>query len=214
MRFLSISILLLLGLGFTSAAQAQSKRLDFAGFSSKRYTEHDALIERLVQQFNRDKAGWAGATTQQVRQIPDLAPAVIKSLFLQESGGSLPGDLAAWRKDPGQVNLPGNWSKYKADLGLKEPKKPNTGTLEGNAKAAIMLLVRKGFGKSGRAPSARPTATFDGWRVALERYNGRSVVTDNGKPYQVNYAQRILDRATKRSEAAPIPLPKPLKKAG
>ena len=43
------------------------------------------------------KAGWAGATTQQVRQIPDLAPAVIKSLFLQESGGSLPGDLAAWR---------------------------------------------------------------------------------------------------------------------
>ena len=221
MGLLRALTLLLFALALGSAAEAslqssrqaqppkRSKELSFKGFSKARFAEHDALIQRLVAQFNKDKAGWTGASASQARQIADLKPAVIKALFLQESGGGLPGDLAAWRKDPGQVNLPGNWSKYKADLGLKEPKVPNTGTLEGNVKAAIQLLVRKGFGKSGRAPSARPTATFDGWRTALERYNGRSVITTNGKSYQVNYAERILERASRPSEAAPIPLPKP-----
>ena len=207
--FRSIFAVLLLAILGASAVQAQSTELQFKGFGGERYAQHDALLRRLTSEFNRNKASWTGASAEQAQQIPNLNPALIKALLVQESGGGKAGDLAAWVKDPGQVNLPGNWSKYKADLGLKEPLKPNTGSLEGNVKATIRFLTRKGFGRSGRAPKERAGATFDGWRVALERYNGRSLLTENGKPYSTNYAERILQRARHPERHAPVSLPKP-----
>lgn len=191
-------------------AAAQSKALTFRGFDKPRYSQHDALIERLVGEFNRDKAGWTGATAEQARGIGDLKPALIKALLIQESGGGKAGDLAAWATDPGMINLPGNWDESKADLGLKRSDKPNSGTLEGNLKATIRFLARKGFGRSGRAPKGRKGAFFDGWKVALQRYNGRTLMTKNGKRFQVNYAETISKRATQRDLHVPIPLPKPV----
>jgi len=74
-------------------------------------------------------------------------------------------------------------------LGLTAPVKRNEGTLDQNLKTAIIWLARKGFGKSGQPPQNRQNAIFDGWQKALERYNGRTVKTTNGKAYSVNYAQ-------------------------
>lgn len=209
-RLLTLCLLALVAASAAPMAAAQSSALTFKGFERARYAEHDALIERLVGEFNRNKAAWTGATEEQADGIDRLHPAVIKALLIQESGGGKKGDLAAWAKDPGMINLPGNWDESKADLGLKKPVKPNSGTLEGNLKATIRFLARKGFGRSGQAPKGRKQAFFDGWKVALQRYNGRTVRTANGKTFQVNYSETILKRATDRDEHVPIPLPKPV----
>ena len=138
-----------------------------------------------------------------------MDPALIKSWLIQESGGNDKRSVAAWATDPSQVNVPGDWNKHKNSLGLKEPKKRNEGALKGNLKASIIYLARKGFGKSGQPPKNRPEGIFDGWQIALERYNGRSVTTENDKKYRENYAQRIKDRAKTPETKYKIELPKP-----
>ena len=57
------------------------------------------------------------------------------------------------------------------------------------------MLARKGFGKSGQAPSKRSDGIFDGWKVALQRYNGRTDAGSNGKKYSENYAEAIWKRS-------------------
>lgn len=179
------------------------------GFTSPRYQDHDALITRLVSEFNKNKAKFIGATAAQAATIPDLPELLVKSWIIQETGGNDARSLAAWKVDPAQVNVPGDWSSYKQSTGLSAPAKRNEGTVDLNLKAAIIWLARKGFGKSGQPPVNRPSATFDGWQKALERYNGRSVVTTNSKAYSVNYAQRILDRVNNPTTHHFIQLPKP-----
>jgi hypothetical protein len=71
-------------------------------------------------------------------------------------------------------------------------------------KAGIILLSRKGFGKSGQKPKA--AGTFDGWQVALQRYNGRTDLRGNGKMYSQNYADAIWARAQDPKVAKPIEL--------
>jgi hypothetical protein len=63
-------------------------------------------------------------------------------------------------------------------------------------------MARKGFGKSGQAP--KPASTFDGWQVALQRYNGRTDGCANGKMYSQNYADSIWVRAQDPKVARPI----------
>lgn len=106
--------------------------------------------------------------------------------MIQETGGGDARSLAAWEKDPVQVNVPGDWNKYKEDIGLKEPKARNEGTLEGNLKAALAYLCRKGFGKSAQPARNDRDRFFDDWKTALTRY---------GPPQDKGYAQRIIDRA-------------------
>lgn len=134
---------------------------------------------------------------------------MVKSWVIQETGGNDARSLAAWKIDPAQVNVPGDWSSYKQSTGLTAPTKRNEGTVDQNLKAAIIWLARKGFGKSGQPPQNRQGASFDGWQKALERYNGRSVKTTNGKAYSVNYAQQIINRANKPTKQHFIQLPKP-----
>lgn len=181
----------------------------FEGFEDDRYQEHDALIEQLVSEYNSDPAAFIGATEDQVADMPPLDPALVKAWLIQESGGNDERSRAAWAVDPGQVNVPGDWSDDKSSLGLTEPTARNEGDLETNIRAAIGWLARKGFGRSGQPPENRPTGTFDGWATALERYNGRGVTTDNGLPYRENYSQRIRDRASDPSQHQPISLPQP-----
>lgn len=167
----------------------------FRGFEDDRYQEHDALIVRYVDEFNRNRAAWAGATQGQGSKIPPLTTALVKSHMIEETGGRDGKSLAAWDVDPVQVNVPGDWSDAKADLGLAKPKRRNEGTVEQNIKAAIRFLVRKGFGASGQRAAKRPSGTFDGWQTALRRYNGRSADKVDGKAYCDVYAEHIVARA-------------------
>ena len=164
----------------------------FKGFENDRYQQHDKLIEELVNDFNKHKKEYAGCTEEQANSIPDLDENILKSMMIQETGGGDKRSRAAWNVDPLQVNVPGDFGEEKKCLGLKKPKKRNEGSLKGNLKAGIMYLVRKGFGRSGKAPC--DTATFDGWKDAIRRYNGRTDLK-NGKKYSEIYVEKIFKRA-------------------
>ena len=117
----------------------------FRGFEDARYQMHDALIARLVKEFNADKKGWTGGTDAQAAKVGDITPALVKAHMIEESGGNGPRSKAAWSVDPLQVNVPGDWGAEKELVGLKKPAKRNEGTAEQNVRAAIMYLSRKGF---------------------------------------------------------------------
>lgn len=176
----------------------------FSGFEDDYYQQHDALILKLVKEFNEDRAGWAGAAEGVTAVIPPLRPELIKALMIEESGGKGKRSRAAWARDPLQVNVPGDWTPEKRDLGLHRPANRNEGTLEGNVRAGIKYLVRKGFGVSGQPISKRPNAYFDSWRVALERYNGRKERIRDGRSYRAAYADRIIRRSRNPGRFVPI----------
>ena len=176
----------------------------FRGYEDSRYQQHDALILKYVGEFNAGRDKWAGATPGQASQIHDLSPALVKSQMIEESGGRDAKSLAAWKVDPQQVNVPGDWDESKSEIGLSKPTRRNEGTREQNVKAAIMYLARKGFGASGRPAANRPSGTFDGWHMALERYNGRNDETVDGRLYRDAYADRIVRRAAAPKSFVPI----------
>jgi hypothetical protein len=167
--------------------------VNFPGFEKSRYQQHDSIIREVVLDFNSNKAERCGCTPEQASTIPSLDDALVKAWLIQEAGGSDERSLAAWRVDPAQVNVPGDWNDEKTDLGLSEPKTRNEGEIKTNLKAAVAYLCRKGFGKSGKRP--HPEATFDGWDKALERYNGRSKMCGNKKTYSQNYSDTIVKRS-------------------
>ncbi len=176
----------------------------FRGFEDARYQEYDAMILKLVADFNAHKEVWIGGTAQQAAKVADITPAQVKSHMIEESGGNDKGSKAAWAVDPLQVNVPGDWDDAKTELGLKKPAKRNEGSLETNVRAAIMFLSRKGFGVSGRAARVRPAGFFDGWKEALRRYNGRRDRTESGHYYSDAYAGKIIDRAGNPDLFVPI----------
>jgi len=176
----------------------------FTGFEDARYQMHDAAIRQVVRDFNRDRASWIGGTRKQAEEVPDLDAAQVKSHMLQETGGMDVKSRAAWKRDPLQVNCPGDWAEYKRYLGLRKPRHANDGNLHDNLRAGVMFLARKGFGVSGQPAANRATAVFDGWQTALERYNGRRERTASGVRYCEAYADRILTRALNPDTKVPI----------
>jgi len=178
----------------------------FTGFEDAHYQMHDAEIQNIVREFNAHRSVWIGGTESQAKEVPLLDAAQVKAHMLQESGGQDMKSRAAWKHDPLQVNVPGDWSEYKRYLGLKKPRRANDGSLRVNLRAGVMYLSRKGFGVSGQPAENRTTATFDGWQTALERYNGRSDHVTPGVPYREAYAERILNRARDPSSKTPISL--------
>ena len=178
------------------AAEWRVRRVPvFKGFEDDRYQEHDGLIVRCVDEFNRNRAAWAGATPEQAKRIPMLTTALVKSHMIEETGGRDAKSLAAWDVDPEQVNVPGDWSEAKEKIGLKKPSRRNEGTPEQNIRAAIKFLVRKGFGASGQPASRRAKGVFDDWQTALRRYNGRNDEMVDGRSYSETYADHIVSRA-------------------
>ena len=176
----------------------------FRGFEDARYQMHDKLIARMVAEFNANKAKGTGGTAAQIAKVPDITPALVKSHMLEESGGNGPGSKAAWKVDPLQVNVPGDWGREKELVGLVKPSKRNEGTVENNVRAAIHYLSRKGFGASARPAAERPQGFFDGWPKALQRYNGRRDRTDTDRHYSDEYADKILKRAADPDCFVPI----------
>ncbi len=176
----------------------------FRGFEDARYQQHDALIARLVKDFNAHKAQWIGGTTNQAARVPNLTTALVKAHMIEETGGGGPMSRAAWPVDPEQVNVPGDWSDVKLDLGLAKPATRNEGTAETNVRAAIKFLARKGFGKSGQPVGRRPTGFFDGWQVALQRYNARRDRTLDNRVFSEAYAEKVQRRAANPDVFVPI----------
>lgn len=176
----------------------------FRGYEAPRYQKHDALIVKYVDEFNAKKKTLAGATARQSEGIAPLDPALVKAHMIQETGGNDARSRAAWEIDPLQVNVPGDWNSYKAYLGLRKPRHSNEGSREKNIKAGISYLSRKGFGTAGQPAANRPEATFDGWKTALERYNGRTTETSDGKPYREVYADKIQTRSTDPDTHVPV----------
>jgi hypothetical protein len=178
----------------------------FKGFHAPRFQQHDDHIRQLVLEFNSNKAKRCGCNAAQVAKIATLDEDLVKAWAIQESGGFDARSLAAWRVDPLQVNVPGDWNEFKSDLGIKMPAARNEGNIRQNLMAGIILLCRKGFGKSGQPPANNPSGVFDGWKVALRRYNGRTEVRSNGKNYSENYAVAIWQRSQTPSSCVPSEL--------
>ncbi len=179
----------------------------FKGFEDSRYQMYDRQIQQFADEFNEKRSRWAGSTPGQADKIEYITPAQIKAHMIQETGG---GDLksrTAWKHDPLQVNVPGDWNPYKKYLGLRQPRRCNEGSGANNLKAGLMLLVRKGFGVSGQPAANRPDGAFDGWARALQRYNGRSDKAATGEPYSEAYSARIRQRAADPAVEVPIPIP-------
>ena len=176
----------------------------FRGFEDARYQAHDALIARLVDEFNADKAGWTGGTAAQAQKVGNLTAAIVKAHMIEESGGNGPRSRAAWNADPLQVNVPGDWGAEKELVGLAKPSRRNEGSVEQNVRAAIKYLSRKGFGSSGKPAASRPSGFFDGWPKALQRYNGRRDRTETDRYYSDEYADKIMRRAEDPSLFVPI----------
>jgi len=176
----------------------------FRGFEDARYQRHDALIARLVADFNANKAKWCGGTPQQAARIPDITPALVKSHMIEESGGMGPRSQAAWAVDPLQVNVPGDWGEEKVLVGLVKPVRRNEGRVEDNVRAAIMYLSRKGFSTAARPAAESPKTPFAGWSQALRRYNGRRDRTETDRHYSDEYADKIVRRANNPDLFVPI----------
>ena len=190
-----------------SAAKTAKGVPVFKGFEDPRYQQYDAQIRQFCEEFNKNRGKYAGSTAGQASGIGDLTPAQVKAHMIQETGG---GDLksrTAWKHDPLQVNVPGDWNPYKKYLGLKQPRRCNEGSGAKNLRAGLMLLVRKGFGVSGQPASNRPDGAFDGWPRALQRYNGRSDKAASGEPYSEAYSARIRKRAANPGVEVEIPIP-------
>ena len=186
------------------AAAAKRGIAVFKGYEAPRYQQYDDLILRYVADFNANRADWAASTAQQAAKIYDLTPEVVKAHMIEETGGNDARSKSAWAADPEQVNVPGDWNPHKAALGLREPVRRNEGTAADNVRAAIKYLVRKGFGVSGQPARNRPSGTFDGWFMALKRYNGRSDRVKDGRCYKDAYAERISKRAADPAAFVPI----------
>lgn len=176
----------------------------FQGFEDDRYQMHDALILQLVKEFNEHPEDWVGAAEGDRVNLPPLRPELVKALMIEESGGSDARSREAWKVDPLQVNVPGDWAEAKTELGLSQPQNRNEGTLEGNMRAGIMWLARKGYGRSGKGIAHRPGAYFDSWRIALQRYNGRLERLPEQRFFRTAYADRILRRANHPERFVPI----------
>lgn len=188
-----------------SPAEAEEAQIPvFQGFEEKRYQMHDALILRLVKDFNEHPEKWVGASEEDRVNLPPLQPALIKALMIEESGGSDTRSREAWKTDPLQVNVPGDWAEAKTELGLTQPQNRNEGTTEQNVRAGIMWLARKGYGRSGKGIAHRPGAYFDSWRIALQRYNGRLERLPEQRFFRTAYAERILRRANHPDRFVPI----------
>ena len=172
----------------------------FKGFETARYQKHDAIISKCVKEFNRHRGAWADANRDQARTIPDLTAELVKAHMIQESGGADSRSLAAWKVDPLQVNVPGDWGEEKKYLGLKKPKQRNEGGTELNIRAGIKYLVRKGFSRSGKPVRVVDQQEFWDWATALENYNSRTVLTASGKKYCEEYADLIISRAENHNQ--------------
>ena len=177
---------------WVARSQSPKDLVTFKGFEDERYKENDYAIRRAVYLINKNPEKYIGLTKGQLAEwrerYPNGIPAdLLKSVMITETGGRDKRSREAFAVDPFQVNVAGDWGDAKASLGLRKTKANNTGDKLTNVMAAIIFLLRKGYGKSGIAPKDAPRdegeATYDGIDEAIRRYHG---TTQDGVDRYVN----------------------------
>jgi hypothetical protein len=171
----------------------------FKGYEDSRYQEYDSIIQKYVEQWNKEYSSIPG--------FKPLDPDIVKSMIIQESGANRDKD-GAWKYDPFQMANKGDDGLRVLRDGL-ENSIPNKGyeelhgimetprrngkwdygavpkenriTAELSLEYGTRFLFQKAFifDKDGKPIGLRP------WNEAVSRYNG------GGTP---GYAKQVLSR--------------------
>lgn len=167
-----------------AAAQTESTTLPvFAGYQEDWHQAHDAMIVRVVEDFNT-RMGWGPGHEDR------LDPALVKAWALQESGGHRE---IFTRGDMMQMNNPGDWAPEKEWFGVQRGERLSP---EESLRAALQWAyykgeetrpIRDGRVSEGWYPTRRGGEVLDGyqsrftsWSRALTRYNGGGVADYHG----------------------------------
>lgn len=155
----------------------------FAGYEQDWHQMHDAMIVRVVEDFNRQKGWHEGHASR-------LDPAIVKAWALQESGGHRE---IFTRGDMMQMNNAGDWAPEKEWFGVRRgerlsPEKSLRTALEwAYYKGEETRPIRDGRISEGWYPTRRGGEILEGyqsrftnWTRALTRYNGGGVADYHG----------------------------------
>lgn len=163
---------------------AQQDLSEFAGYGADWHQSQDALIQRVVADFNEEK-GW------DTDHAHYLDANLVKAWALQESGGHknvfTSGDMM-------QVNVTGDYVPEKKHFGLEkrekvDPEKSLRTALDwAYYKGEVTKGMKGGTPDEGWHPTQRGTKSqpgyqskFVGWKKALTNYNGGGVQDYFGK---------------------------------
>lgn len=120
-----------------------------------------------------------------------LTPAYVKSVIINESGGE--GDASAFRIDPMQVYVRGDWTDRTAPgreriMGVPRPRGDARLTPQQNVRAGLEWLDDR---RALRGDDGREAEVLDDWGAAW-RYNARSTPLPNGRTFGQDYADRVM----------------------
>lgn len=155
----------------------------FAGYEADWHQMHDAMIVRVVDEFNQ-RMGWYPGHEDR------LDPSVVKAWALQESGGHRE---IFTRGDMMQMNNAGDWAPEKEWFGVQRGERLSP---EESLRAALQWAyykgeetrpIRDGRISDGWYPTLRGGEVLEGyesrftsWTRALTRYNGGGVADYHG----------------------------------
>ena len=147
--------------------------------SSEKYQKNDYLIAARTGYFNQAKnhgilklysEGGHEISSEEIRQIPDLAPTLVKAICIQESHAALTSS------DIMTSNNPGDWGdgKLKSAYGMKKKEKMS---VTNSLYYGIRILATKGFkgGVKYDKKTGETSYEFKGWGNATNNFNGGGV---------------------------------------
>ena len=147
--------------------------------SSEKYQKNDYLIAARTGYFNQAKnhgilklysEGGHEISSEEIRQIPDLDPTLVKAICIQESHAALTSS------DIMTSNNPGDWGdgKLKSAYGMKKNEKMS---VTNSLYYGIRILATKGFkgGVKYDKKTGETSYEFRGWGNATNNFNGGGV---------------------------------------
>ena len=147
--------------------------------SSEKYQKNDYLIAARTGYFNQAKnhgilklysEGGHEISSEEIRQIPDLDPTLVKAICIQESHAALTSS------DIMTSNNPGDWGdgKLKSAYGMKKKEKMS---VTNSLYYSIRILATKGFkgGVKYDKKTGETSYEFKGWGNATNNFNGGGV---------------------------------------
>lgn len=174
------------------------KMSTFKGFEADRYQAHDPYFMSVAIDFYFNRSSYSGGGDNLPERMLD--PNILKSMALTETGGTAINSRGQWWTNPLSSDNLGDEAGYKQYLS------PG-GDLAANIKRATEILTRKGYGTSGNPMRMRPSGTFDGWHVAVERYNGNyreKYRKADGRHHAEHYVEKVMKRVDNPGVYVPL----------
>lgn len=141
-----------------------------------RAANDDAFVA-AADKYNNDNVYWPSDPEY-------VTPRLVKAMAMRESGGN----PEVFKRDPLQVNNPGDWVANKAKVaGLSYGQDM---TPQASAEAALKWLQYKGTERDAKGNAVR----YRGHYEALKNYNGKGGLI-NGVPAKENYATAVMNNA-------------------